>query len=68
MDETETGRSPELGDAGQPKSRTVTRLTDPRALRAYAHPVRMKLVGLLRAHGSLTATKAGELIGESSGT
>ncbi len=50
------------------KGRTVTRLTDPRALRAYAHPVRMKLVGLLRAHGSLTATKAGELIGESSGT
>lgn len=68
MDEPETGRSPEPGDAGQPKSRTVTRLTDPRALRAYAHPVRMKLVGLLRAHGSLTATKAGELIGESSGT
>lgn len=68
MDEPETGRSPEPGDAGQPKSRTVTRLTDPRALRAYAHPVRMKLVGLLRAHGPLTATKAGKLIGESSGT
>ena len=68
MEETETGQSAEQGDAGQAKSRTVTRLTDPRALRAYAHPVRMKLVGLLRVHGQLTATRAGELIGESSGT
>jgi predicted transcriptional regulator len=48
--------------------RTVTRLTDPRALRAYAHPVRLKLVGLLRTEGPLTATRAGELLGESSGT
>jgi predicted ArsR family transcriptional regulator len=47
---------------------TVTRLTDPRALRAYAHPVRMALVGLLRTEGPLTATKAAELLGESSGT
>jgi Helix-turn-helix domain len=48
--------------------RTVTQLTDARALRAYAHPVRMKLVGLLRTEGPLTATRAGELLGESSGT
>lgn len=48
--------------------RTVTRLTDPRALRAYAHPVRMALMGLLRTEGPLTATRAGELLGESSGT
>lgn len=48
--------------------RTVTRLTDPRALRAYAHPVRMALVGLLRTEGPLTATKAAELLGQSSGT
>jgi predicted ArsR family transcriptional regulator len=52
----------------EPKKRTVTRLTDPRALRAYAHPVRMALVGLLRSEGPLTATKAAELLGESSGT
>jgi hypothetical protein len=50
------------------KGRTVTRLTDPRALRAYAHPVRMSLVGLLRTEGPLTATRAAELLGESSGT
>jgi predicted ArsR family transcriptional regulator len=54
--------------AGGATGRTVTRLTDPRALRAYAHPVRMKLVGLLRTEGPLTATRAAELLGESSGT
>ena len=43
--------------------RTLT-LTDPRALRALAHPTRMKLVGLLRRHGPLTATQAGALLGE----
>jgi predicted ArsR family transcriptional regulator len=48
--------------------RTVARLTDPRALRAYAHPVRLKLVALLRTEGPLTATRAAELLGESSGT
>lgn len=46
--------------------RTVKRLTDPRALRALAHPTRLALVGLLRTHGPLTATRAGELLGESS--
>jgi predicted transcriptional regulator len=56
----------EAGDKVQ--GRTVTRLTDPRALRAYAHPVRMSLMGLLRTEGPLTATRAAELLGESSGT
>lgn len=40
-------------------------LTDPRALRALAHPTRLALVGLLRSEGPLTATRAGELLGES---
>jgi predicted ArsR family transcriptional regulator len=40
-------------------------LTDPRALRAYAHPTRMTLVGLLRQEGPFTATRAAELTGES---
>jgi Helix-turn-helix domain len=48
--------------------RAVTRLSDPKALRAYAHPVRMRLVGVLRTQGPLTATQAGRLLGESSGT
>ena len=53
---------------GEAQGRTVTRLTDPRALRAYAHPVRMALMGLLRTEGPLTATRAADLLGESSGT
>src|ERR1700761_5736702 len=49
-------------------TRNVKRLTDPRALRALAHPIRLELVGLLRRLGPLTATQAAELIGESSGS
>lgn len=37
----------------------------PRALRAYAHPTRMKLVALLRVEGPFTATRAAQLTGES---
>ena len=48
--------------------RTVTRLGDAKALRAYAHPVRMKLILALRTRGPMTATQAGRLLGESSGT
>jgi hypothetical protein len=61
---------PRTGGGGEERARgrTVTRLTDPRALRAYAHPVRMSLMGLLRTEGPLTATRAAELLGESSGT
>jgi predicted transcriptional regulator len=41
------------------------RLTDPRALRAVAHPIRLELLGLLRRTGPLTATQAANEIGES---
>jgi len=43
--------------------RSVTQLTDPRALRLYAHPVRMALVGLLRTEGAMTASRAAGLLG-----
>src|SRR5262252_6176749 len=46
--------------------RSVKRMTDPRALRALAHPLRLSLLGMLRTEGPLTATRAGELLGESS--
>jgi Helix-turn-helix domain len=55
-------------DHEQLPARTVTRLSDPKALRAYAHPVRKKLIVALRTRGPLTATQAGRLLGESSGT
>jgi len=48
------------------EARTVNRVTDARALRALAHPIRLSLIGLLRIEGPLTATRAGELLGESS--
>jgi predicted ArsR family transcriptional regulator len=40
-------------------------LHDPRALRALTHPIRLSLLELLDREGPLTATEAGELIGES---
>jgi DNA-binding transcriptional ArsR family regulator len=51
-----------------PDTRRTVELTDPRALRALAHPTRIRLVGLLRMHGPLTATQAAEMLGESSGS
>ena len=44
-----------------PSLRTVT---DPRALRALAHPIRIRLLEVLGLAGPLTATQAGERIGE----
>jgi MFS family permease len=55
-------------DKEEAPERTVATLRDPKALRAYAHPVRMTLIGLLRTRGPLTATQAAKLTGESSGT
>jgi len=46
------------------RHRTIE-LTDPRALRAVAHPIRLELLGLLRRSGPLTATEAAARIGES---
>jgi len=40
-------------------------LTDPKAMRALAHPVRMALLELLSVAGTLTATQASEVLGES---
>ena len=40
-------------------------VSDARRLRALTHPVRIALIGKLVLHGPLTATAAGELIGES---
>jgi DNA-binding transcriptional ArsR family regulator len=40
-------------------------VTDPLVMRALAHPIRLALLEVLSVHGALTATQAGELIGES---
>jgi helix-turn-helix protein len=41
---------------------------DPRALRALAHPLRGRLLGVLRLEGPSTATQLGYRLGESSGS
>ena len=41
------------------------KLTDPKAMRAIAHPTRLALLELLGRHDQLTATEAAELVGES---
>lgn len=43
----------------------VHELTDPRAMRAMTHPVRLALLEALAMEGPLTATGAAEVIGES---
>jgi DNA-binding transcriptional ArsR family regulator len=56
------------GDTGEtaPAAASATReLSDPRAMRALAHPVRLSLLDALSIRGPLTATEAGEAIGES---
>lgn len=40
-------------------------LTDPRTMRALAHPLRLRLLELLATEGPLTATQAAEHVGES---
>ena len=40
------------------------KLTDPSALRGYAHPLRMSLLGLLRREGPMTATRAAAALGD----
>ena len=50
---------------GQRPPRKV--VTDPRAMRALAHPLRVALLEALRRDGELTATRAADLLGESPG-
>jgi DNA-binding transcriptional ArsR family regulator len=60
---------PGSGEVAAPEapgqSEAPRRLTDPRDMRALAHPTRLALLEVLGVHGPLTATQAGELIGES---
>ncbi|MBO0786529.1 MAG: helix-turn-helix domain-containing protein [Actinobacteria bacterium] len=49
----------------RPAERGTRRLTDPRAMRALAHPVRVALLEALAHAGTLTATQASEALGES---
>jgi predicted transcriptional regulator len=59
--------SPTAPSPGAPGTEELAtrELTDPRELRAMTHPVRLALLEVLHLHEMLTATEAGELIGES---
>lgn len=58
MSSEDTGRPADTWDEPQ-------KLTDPKAMRALAHPVRMALLDLIAVAGTLTATQASEALGES---
>jgi len=57
-----TGDGP--GSERRPRRKVVT---DARAMRALAHPLRVELIGAMRRDGEITATRAAELLGESPG-
>jgi len=46
----------------------TVQVTDVRALRALAHPLRNRLLGQLRVNGPATASQLGRVVGESSGS
>ena len=46
----------------------AVQVTDVRALRALAHPLRNRLLALLRINGPATASQLGRVVGESSGS
>jgi DNA-binding transcriptional ArsR family regulator len=51
---------------GEPPPRRLL-ITDPQAIRALAHPLRVSLLEAIRRDGEITATRAAELLGESPG-
>ena len=46
----------------------AVQVNDVRALRALSHPLRNRLLGLLRLNGPATASQLGRVVGESSGS
>lgn len=58
------GTSPAAQGGGPYQDRGLN-LTDPKAIRALAHPVRWALLEALGQAGTLTATQASEMLGES---
>jgi DNA-binding transcriptional ArsR family regulator len=55
------------GPDGEPDVHDQRDISDPRTMRALAHPVRLALLEALRREGPLTATRAAELLDDSPG-
>lgn len=62
--EPEPESGPGAGESGQVPEE-IPSLSDPKGMRALAHPVRIALLELLGIEGTLTATQASEALGES---
>jgi len=62
-------RDEETGTDAGPTEGPIQRrvISDPRTMRALAHPVRLALLEALGREGDLTATRAGEMLDESPG-
>lgn len=58
------GRDEGSGSERLPRRQVIT---DARAMRALAHPLRVALLEAMRRDGEITATRAAELLGESPG-
>ena len=55
-------------EPGAPRVKGPSReISDPKAMRALAHPVRLAILEAMRDEGELTATRAAELLNESPG-
>jgi hypothetical protein len=66
MSSEENPRAKPAAGSGQPdEALDGLRLTDPKAMRALAHPVRMALLELFSVTETLTATQASQMLGES---
>jgi DNA-binding transcriptional ArsR family regulator len=63
MSDTEPADTETSARARQP-SREIT---DPKAMRALAHPVRLAILDAIRTEGPLTATRAAELLNQTPG-
>lgn len=54
--------------AGQEKTEKFVKLDDPRAMRALAHPTRLRILGELRVHGPQNVGMLSDLIDEAPGS
>jgi DNA-binding transcriptional ArsR family regulator len=62
-----TPKRPQATPEGEPGVHDHRDISDPRTMRALAHPVRLALLEALRREGPLTATRAAELLDDSPG-
>jgi len=62
-----TQQPPQSPEEREPPRRRSREISDAQTMRAFAHPVRMELLELMRREGELTATRAAEALGESPG-